>query len=145
MDYRPADLKIIFEIPSSRHCMLSYQFYNTLHIVGILLLVTALGGMALHAANGGTRTTNVARGLIAALHGLGALFILVAGFGMLARLGVMHGAAFPGWVWAKLVIWALLVGAAFAPYRWPALARPMLLALPLLGGLAAYMAIYKPI
>lgn len=125
--------------------MLSYQFYNTLHVIGILLLVTALGGMALHAANGGTRVTNVARGLIAALHGLGALLILVAGFGMLARLGVMHGAAFPGWVWAKLAIWAILVGAAFAPYRWPALARPMLLALPLLGGLAAYMAIYKPI
>jgi hypothetical protein len=32
----------------------------------------------------------------------------------------------------------------FVPPRWPGLARPLLFALPLLGGLAAYMAIYKP-
>jgi len=30
------------------------------------------------------------------------------------------------------------------PYRWPALAKPFLLALPLLAGLAVYMALYKP-
>jgi hypothetical protein len=39
----------------------------------------------------------------------------------------------------------VLGAAAALPYRRPALARPVLLALPLLAGLAAYMAIYKPL
>jgi hypothetical protein len=124
--------------------MLSHQFYNVVHILGIVLLVMALGGMALHAANGGTRRDNVARGLVAALHGIGAFLVLLGGFGMLARLGVMHGSGFPGWIWVKLVVWVLLGAAAVLPYRRPALARPLLFAVPALAAVAAYMAIYKP-
>ena len=124
--------------------MLSHQFYNVVHILGIVLLVMALGGMALHAANGGTRRENAARGLIAALHGIGAFLILLGGFGMLARLGVMHGSGFPGWIWVKLVIWVLLGAAALLPYRRPALARPLLFVVPGLAAVAAYMAVYKP-
>jgi hypothetical protein len=62
---------------------------------------------------------------------------------MLARLGDMHG-ALPSWVVAKLVIWGTLAGALVIPSRRPGLALPLLLALPILGGLAAYIAIYKP-
>ena len=124
--------------------MLSHQFYNVVHILGIVLLVMALGGMALHAANGGTRRENAARGLIAALHGIGAFLILLGGFGMLARLGVMHGSGFPGWIWVKLVVWVLLGAAALLPYRRPALARPLLFVVPGLAAVAAYMAVYKP-
>lgn len=125
--------------------MFSHQFYNVVHIVGLLFLISALGGLAFHAANGGVRTGSRGRGLIMALHGIGALLILVGGFGMLARLGIMHGGGFPGWIWVKLGIWVVLGAAAVLPYRFPALAKPLLLLVPLLGGLAAYMAIYKPI
>jgi hypothetical protein len=125
--------------------MFSHSFYNVVHIVGIVLVMSALGGVALHALNGGTRHTNQARALLAALHGTGALLILVGGFGMLARLGFRHGATFPGWLWVKLAVWIVAVGLLFVPYRRPALARPIYLGLPVLGGLAAYMAIYKPI
>ena len=124
--------------------MLSHQFYNVVHILGIVLLVMALGGMALHATNGGTRRENAARGLVAALHGIGAFLILLGGFGMLARLGAMHGSGFPGWIWVKLVIWVLLGAAALLPYRRPALARPLLFVVPGLAAVAAYMAVYKP-
>jgi hypothetical protein len=124
--------------------MFSHQFYNVVHIVGIVLLAVALGGLALHALNGGTRQSNGARGLVAALHGTGALLVLVGGFGMLARLGFRHGGGFPGWLWVKIGVWLLLAAAVLVPYRRPALARPLFLALPLLAGLAAYMAIYKP-
>ena len=125
--------------------MFSHAFYNVVHVVGVVLVTSALGGAALHAANGGTRETNRARGLVAALHGLGVLLILVGGFGMLARLGFRHGANFPGWLWVKLAVWAALAALLFVPSRRPALARPVYLALPVLGGLAAYMAIYKPV
>jgi hypothetical protein len=125
--------------------MFSHQLYNVVHILGIAMLVMALGGSALHAANGGTRQSNAARRLIASLHGLGALLILVGGFGMLARLGVQHGAGFPGWLWIKLTVWVLLGVAVVVPHRRPALARPMLVAVPVLAAIAAYAAIYKPL
>lgn len=125
--------------------MLPYTFYKLLHIVGIVLVMSALGAVAIHALNGGTRATNGARRMIAIMHGLGVLVILVGGFGMLARLGVMHGTSFPGWLWVKLGVWGTVAVALMLPYRWPSLARPLYLALPVLGGLATYMAVYKPI
>ena len=125
--------------------MFSHQFYNVVHIVGIVLVMSALGALALHSAAGGTRQTNPARALVASMHGVGMLLILVAGFGMLARMGIVQGGSFPAWLWVKIGVWVLLAAATILPYRRPALGRPLLLALPLLGGLAAYMAIYKPI
>jgi hypothetical protein len=125
--------------------MFSHAFYNVVHIVGIILVMSALGATAIHALNGGSRQTNRARGLVAALHGVGVLLILVGGFGMLARLGFLHGASFPGWLWVKLAVWVTIAGLLAVPYRKPSLAKPIYLALPVLGGLAAYMAIYKPI
>jgi hypothetical protein len=129
--------------------MFSYQFYKVAHIVGLILVMSALGATALHAINGGTRQTNRARGLVAALHGIGVLVILVAGFGMLARLGVLAGkqpgaGALSGWIIAKIVIWVLVAAALMIPYRRPSFARPLYLLLPVLGGAAAYLAIYKP-
>jgi hypothetical protein len=122
----------------------SHAFYNVVHIVGIALVMSALGGAAVQAFAGGPGAGRGARGLVAALHGLGALLILVGGFGMLARLGFRHGANFPGWLWVKLGVWATAAALLAVIGRRPALARPAFLALPALAGLAAYMAIYKP-
>jgi hypothetical protein len=127
----------------------SHAFYNVVHIVGIALVMAALGGAAARAWDGGPRGAAGPGGgpgrLIAGLHGLGALFILVGGFGMLARLGFRHGANFPGWLWVKLGVWATVAGLLAAVTRRPGLARPAYVALPVLAGLAAYMAIYKPL
>jgi hypothetical protein len=125
--------------------MLPYQFYKVVHILGIALLVSALGAVALHALNGGLRRDNRARALVAVMHGVGLLLVLVGGFGMLARLGFRHGGMFPGWLLVKLGVWGLLAAAVMLPYRRPTLARGMLLVVPLLAGLAAYMAVYKPV
>lgn len=125
--------------------MFSHPFYNVVHIVGIVMAIAALGGAALLAlATPAGAAARPERRLLAMLHGIGTLLILIGGFGMLARLGVMHGGGFPGWIWVKLAVWALVAGALFLPRRNPRLARPLLLSLPVLGGLAAYMAIYKP-
>ena len=125
--------------------MFSHSFYNVVHLIGIALVVSALGGTAVHAISGGTKQTNRARGLQAALHGVGALLILVGGFGMLARLGFQHGGAFPNWLLVKLGVWVTAAALLFIPYRKPALAKPIYLAVPVLVGLATYMAVYKPI
>lgn len=123
--------------------MFSHQFYNVVHIVGLILLMAALGGMA-SLASTGQRPVRTRR-VTAALHGLGVFLILLGGFGMLARLGLVGGSSWPGWVWVKLLIWGTLAVAAFLPYRFPRMSLPVLFLLPVLGGLAAYMAIYKPL
>lgn len=124
--------------------MLSHSIYNVIHVVGIILLMTSLGALAIHAYAGGTREGNPARRLLVGLHGLGAFLVLLGGFGMLARIGFAHGAMFPPWLLVKLAVWLLVSLAVLLPYRRPRVGLPLLLSLPVLGGLAAVMAIYKP-
>jgi hypothetical protein len=125
--------------------MLSFQFYNLVHIVGLLLLVAGLAGMALAAdpPPAGAAAPRPRSALV--FHGLGAFLILLGGFGMLARMGIAHGASWPGWIWVKVGVWVVLGAAAFLPYRFPGTAKPLFLLVPVLGGVAAYMAIYKPL
>lgn len=123
--------------------MFSHQFYNVVHIVGLVLLMASLGGIT--ALAGTDRRSVRTRRAITFFHVLGVLLILLGGFGMLARLGIVRGTSWPGWVWVKVAIWGILGIAALLPYRFPRTALPLLLLLPALGGLAAYMAIYKPL
>jgi hypothetical protein len=123
--------------------VISYQVYKLVHLFGMFALFTAVGGIALHAMNGGTRTSNTGRVLMASMHGVALFLILLGGFGMLARLGVVQ-AGLPGWVIAKLVIWGLLIAIAMLPYRRPSSARWVLLSLPFIGAAAGYIALYKP-
>lgn len=123
--------------------MVSYSVYKVIHLLGVIALFLALGGLTFHAASGGTRS-GPARRLVPITHGVALFLVLLGGFGLLARLGMSQGSSWPGWVWTKLVIWILLGGALALPYRKPELARPLWILLPLLGGLAAYMAIFKP-
>lgn len=124
--------------------MLSHAFYNVVHIVGIILLVSALAGAALRATSVTVAEDGSMRRLLAILHGGGAFLVLLGGFGMLARLGIVQGGGFPAWLWVKIGVWVVLAAAIVVANRRPALAKPLLLALPVLGGLAAYMAVYKP-
>lgn len=125
--------------------MFSRNFYEILHILGIALMFVAIGGVAVHAANGGTKAESQTRKMVSIGHGVGALLVLVGGFGMLARIGMQHGAGFPTWLWVKIAIWAILSAVVLIPYRKPALARPFFLLLPTLAGVAVYMAVYKPL
>lgn len=122
-----------------------YPVYKVIHLFGILLLVTGLAGGALYAMTiAAPARERAVRRLLGMMHGMGAFLVLFGGFGLLARIGIMQGGAWPGWVWAKLVIWVALGGILFLINRKPALARPVFLALPVLGGLAAFLAVYKP-
>jgi uncharacterized membrane protein SirB2 len=120
----------------------SYSFYKVLHLLAVFLVLAALGAQAAHAATGQTKASNPLRKLTGALHGAGLLVVLVAGFGALAKLG--FGASFPGWVWAKMVVWLLFAGAVAIPYRAPRFARHLLWLLPVLGAVGGYLAVYKP-
>jgi len=75
-------------------------------------------------------------------HGLGLLLILVSGFGMAARLGLVSG--LPGWVHAKLGIWVLLGLAVSLAKRKGAIGWPVFVLLVGLGTTAAFIAVNKP-
>lgn len=123
--------------------MISYSVYKVVHLLGMFMLFTVLGGIALHAVNGGTKQSNTGRRLIAIMHGLALFVILLGGFGMLARLGLVQG-MLPGWVLAKLSIWVAMPVLGMLAYRKPAAAKVLLVAVPVLGGVAAWIALYKP-
>jgi hypothetical protein len=121
--------------------MAPIALYKVVHLIGVAFVVGALGGMAVHAANGGTREASLTRRMTTAAHGIGLLLVLGAGILMLGHLqqkGPM------GWVVAKLVVWLLLGGAAAVPYRRPQFARTLFVIVPLLVGVAAFLALTKP-
>jgi hypothetical protein len=117
---------------------MSYEFYRVVHVFGIILLFTSLGTLA---ATAGATDARLRR-LAAAAHGIALTIVLVAGFGLLARLG-MFG-AIPAWAFAKLAIWLLLALLVLPLRRRPEWALWLWLAMPLAGGAAAWLAIAKP-
>ncbi len=119
---------------------MSYTAYKLIHIVGILFLFTAAGGVALYAANGGTKEGNVGRVWVSAIHGLSLALIFISGFGLVARLGT----GFQPWVWAKVALWLVIGGVALMPLRKQSLGLPYLVLFPLLGAVAAFLALFKP-
>lgn len=122
--------------------MLSYEFYKVLHVLGILVLFGALGGLA-GLRLGGASTPAAAR-TFNVLHGIALGLVLLAGFGMLARLGMGSPGTWGAWVWIKLVVWLLLGAGLAAVKRAGAHAGNALLVLTLLGAVAAWAAIFKP-
>ncbi len=121
--------------------MLSYGVYKIIHLLGVFLVLTAIGGVSVYAANGGDKDSNSLRRSLAISHGLGLVLVLIAGFGMLARIG---GSPASGWVLAKVVIWLLLGAATALPYRARSLGGVLITLVPLLAVLAGYLALNKP-
>ena len=123
--------------------MISLNLYKLVHILGILLVFSSFGGLVLHAMNGGTKATNAGRRIVTNGYGVGLFLILLGGFGMLARLGIVQG-GLPGWIWLKLAVW-IAVGGLFAlPSRRPDASRLLWILGPALGLLAAWAGLYKP-
>ena len=119
---------------------MSYEFYKFLHYAGVLFLFMAMGGLAFHQLSGGSGEK--ANKLASITHGVALLVILVAGFGLLARIGMQDG--IPTWAYIKLAIWLVMGAALTLLKRAGSTAKAMWFALPLLGALAGYIAVTKP-
>jgi len=122
--------------------MISYGVYKIVHLVGVLMVFLALGGVITNAINGGS-TIHSWRKPIAATHGIGLVLSLLGGFGLLARLGIVHG-GLPGWILAKLGIWILFAILIGVISRKPSWAKPIWPLIVILGATAAYLAGGKP-
>jgi len=121
---------------------MSLAAYKLIHVLSIMLLFTAFGGLLL-AARAGVQT-GVSRKLAVITHGVALVLILVSGFGALAKIGLSNPGIWPGWLWLKALIWILFGGVIVLIRRAPRSATLLWWVLPLLGGLAGYLAIYKP-
>ena len=127
---------------------MSFEFYRVLHLLGIFVLFCALGGLAAFAwltrgASGKDPEHVTMRRRIVILHGVAMLVILVAGFGLMGKSGLMKQ-AWPTWIYGKLGLWLVMGAAAQFVRRSGRLGRMWLAVLPLVGGLAAYLAVFKP-
>lgn len=124
---------------------MDYPAYKVIHLLGLMLLFTSIGGLAIVSAAGGDPDrAKPLRAVLSAFHGLGLLILVVAGFGLLAKLKMGAPGTWGGWVYAKLVLW-LVFGAAVVPLkRAPQMARLWLVLFAALGGVTAWLALYKP-
>ena len=123
---------------------MSPDFYKIVHVVGLLMVFLSLGGLSLHAMNGGTRQTNSRRRLVGATYGIGLLLILLGGFGWLGVTGAMSGGTMPLWIWVKLALWLVVGGLLALPGIRPELGRLVWFLAPLIGLVAAWTARTKP-
>ncbi|MDX2193259.1 MAG: hypothetical protein NW201_07885 [Gemmatimonadales bacterium] len=122
--------------------MFPYELYKVVHLVGIMLAFASVGAVAIYAGTGQAVKGAPTRKFLGIMHGVAMFIVLLGGFGMAARLGLVKG--FPGWLWGKIAIWALVAGIVVLPYRRPELSRPAFILGPFLGAIAAYLAVYHP-
>ncbi|MBC7660313.1 MAG: hypothetical protein H7249_11465 [Chitinophagaceae bacterium] len=120
---------------------MSSDFYKMVHFFGIFMVFSALGGQIIQSLNGGDARQLPGRKWIAMFHGIGLLLVLVAGFGMIAKL---HLGFSQPWVIGKLLVWVALGGVGAIAARKRNLAGPIWILVLLLGLTAAYLGHFKP-
>jgi len=120
---------------------MSFEFYKILHLSGLMLLFFGLSAI-LTMKMVGAKFEGKSKSLAMLTHGIGLLFLLVGGFGMLARMGIMG--SLPGWVYAKLAIWLILGGSATLAKKKGQIGWPLMILFVGLGTTAAWLALTKP-
>ncbi len=114
--------------------MISYEIYKVIHLSSLALLLT---GFAVQFFGVKTKAFKI-------LTGVATLFVLVSGMGLMARLGIGHGQAWPVWIFVKFAIWFIIgVGSAVVVKRAPQLGSISYMIMMILFVLAAVTANFK--
>ena len=107
--------------------------YSFLHLSGILMIFLGYGaliGLAL------SKTANPALKKLGAItSGIGLLLVLVAGFGLIAKLGYSYSSP---WILIKLIVWLLFGSLIALINRKPQWAKALWWITLLLGAIAVY-------
>jgi len=113
-----------------------HSIYLFLHLLGLTLTAISIGGMVVGRRHGDLKPGKQ----LSMMHGLGIVFLLVAGFGMIARLDIAW--PFPNWIWVKIALWVLVGG--FPAYSKKMSAEAGLYVALALMLFAAFLGINKP-
>lgn len=106
--------------------------YHLAHLVGLILLFVGFGGML----NSSSNSKSAAK-----YHGIGLLILVIAGFGMIAKLKLSYTAP---WVLGKVAIF-LVLGVLPVLAKRRVLAPPVLVWVAIiLAGVAACLGYLKP-
>jgi len=121
-----------------------HSIYLIIHVIGLALTVQAVG-MAVVSASRATEPDageGSDRKIIAMFHGIGLILLVLGGFGMLARLGIMF--PWPIWIWVKLIVWITFGASTVMIRKRPETARLWMFLAVVLVAISATMAIMKP-
>ena len=110
---------------------MSAEVYKVLHIVGVMLVFLGLGGAIVRSAGGGEKCRKV----VGITLGLGLLFVLVGGFGLIAKLKL----GWPIWALVKIGIWVIIGGLLAVINRKPSAGLAIWITVIVLGAVAAYL------
>lgn len=117
-----------------------YELWKVVHLAGVIALFASLGGLAGLSLVGRPEASKPFK----ILHGIALFLVFLAGFGLLAKLGLGGPSTWGAWVYLKLGVW-LALGAALAFVRKAGRnATAVLLLCALLGAIAAWAAVTKP-
>jgi hypothetical protein len=118
-----------------------YEFYKIAHLIGIVLLFTGLVSLlTMKALN--IELTPKAKKFAFITHGIGLLFLLVSGFGLMARLQMVR--EMPNWIYVKLGIWFYFGGIIALIKRKGHFGFKLFWPLLLVFAFAAYLGVTKP-
>jgi hypothetical protein len=117
-------------------------FFRLIHICGILMIFSGLVGLTALFVNGGP-VRHSSRITFAIVHGFGMLLVLISGFGLAGRLGYMN--EIPMWMYFKMAIWLVLGGSMVLAKRQAKMMGVLMPLWILLGTVAGYLALYKPV
>lgn len=78
---------------------MSYAFYKIIHVVSIVLFFALYMSAA-------RKEQNIKKEVI--FSGVALLLVLVSGMGLIAKIGIAHGAGWPLWIKLKIAIWAFI-------------------------------------
>ncbi len=117
-----------------------YEFYKFLHFVGLFTLITMIGAVIYQTWSHGDATIKARRWLMI-FHGIAVTIILVSGFGLMAKLGMMSG--WPPWIWVKLATWTFVIVVPSLVMRIPATRKFMWWLFPIILFATAFSVTYK--
>lgn len=120
---------------------MSYEFYKILHLTGLVLLFSGLVSL-LTLKITGAPIEGSAKKFSFIAHGIGLFLVLLSGFGLLARLGLVSG--LPNWIYAKIAIWLYFGASLILIKRKGQLGWMLYLPMLLIFIIAAYLAVTKP-
>ena len=118
-----------------------YEIYKSIHLLGVMLLFSSLGALAVQGMLREHPASASVRKLLIATHGVALVLLLVAGFGLIARINMSVTAP---WVIGKVLIWVALGAATILPKRMPTHGGLWFFTFVGLGLVSAGLAIYKP-